>query len=439
MEVFVLGTSHAVAPSAVRERLHLDVEDIYAALEPLVSDGPVLREAVALSTCARLELYGVAEDAERASRLLLAGFARRVGMSRHELAEHVYLLRGATATRHLFRVAAGLDSVVHGEAQILGQVRGAALHPRAGATKGPVLHRLFDMALATGKKVRSETDIGRGAASLASAALATVAREMGPLDRVSALVLGAGDTGSLVARLLRKSGVRRLVVANRTPETARTVAAALGGEGVGLDELEAHVARADLVVGAVTAGELLVTVDTLSRAGRESVVSNGGGPESRRTLYLLDLAHPRNFDRALADVPGVRLFDLDHVFERVETARAARARQIPRAEAIVREQAQRFGRWLRSRRSVDVVRAVRERVLEVARVEAERFGQGRSEAEKEQMRLLARSLARTLLHPTSVALSRADPASPEGRALLESAPALFGVDPEPPPNAAGRE
>ena len=145
-------------------------------------------------------------------------------------------------------------------------------------------------------------------------------------------------------------------------------------------------------------------------------------------MRFLDLAHPRNFDPALAEIPGVNLFDLDHVFERVEAARAARAAQIPRAEAIVREQAEAYVRWVRSRRSVEVLKAVRRQVLDLARTEAERFGQGRSEEEKEQMRLLARSLARTLLHQPTLALRDADPESPEGRFMLEAAPALFGVD-----------
>lgn len=171
----------------------------------------------------------------------------------------------------------------------------------------------------------------------------------------------------------------------------------------------------------MTAGEWLVTADMV----RELVPTS-----SERPLRFLDLAHPRNFDPALAEVPGVRLFDLDHVFERVEEARAARAAQVPRAEAIVREQAEAYEQWLRSRRSVDVLKAVRRQVLDLAQAEAERFGQGRSEEEKEQMRQLARSLARTFLHPPTLALREADPESPEGRFLLETAPGLFGVDPD---------
>lgn len=419
-ELFVVGTSQSVAPTRVRERMHVDLDEVYAALGALLTERGVLEEAIPLATCGRLELYCLARDPERALKMLVRLLARRTGVPSAELRTHIYALRGPTAVRHLFRVASGLDSVVHGEAQILGQVREAAHHPLAMTSKGPVLHRMFEMALATGKKVRTETDIGRGAASLASASLRMVEREMGSLANARALVIGAGETGALMARLLRKAGIGQLVVANRTEDTAHEVATPLGGEGAGLDRLPELLREADLVVGAVTAGEWLVT---------EEMVRTGARDFEERPMRFLDLAHPRNFDPALADIPGVKLFDLDHVFERVEEARAARAAQIPRAEAIVREQADVYVRWIRSRRSVDVLKAVRKQVLELARTEAERFGQGRSDEEKEQMRLLARSLARTLLHQPTLALRDADPESPEGRFMLEAAPALFGVGP----------
>ncbi len=419
MELFVVGTSQSVAPTRVRERMHVDLDEVYATLGTLLTERGVLEEAIPLATCGRLELYCVSDQPERALKLLVRLLARRTGVSSDELRSHIYALRGGTAVRHLFRVASGLDSVVHGEAQILGQVREAAHHPLAMTSKGPILHRMFEMALQTGKKVRTQTDIGRGAASLASASLKMVEREMGSLSQVRALVIGAGETGALMARLLQKSGVGSLVVANRTLETAHEVATPLGGRGAGLDDLPGLLAEADLVVGAVTAGEWLVTAGMM----RALVASRG-----HRKVRFLDLAHPRNFDPALAEIDGVTLLDLDHVFRRVEEARAARAAQVPRAEQIVGEQAELFARWLRSRKSVDVLKAVRRQVLDLARAEAERFGQGRTEDEKEQMRLLARSLARTILHTPTVALREADPESPEGRFLLEAAPALFGVD-----------
>ncbi len=418
MELFVLGTSQAVAPAAVRERLHVDLEEVYRTLADLLRGRGLLAEAVPLSTCARLELYGVAPDVDRAARALLHLLGRRTGVAKREILGHTYVLRDTDAVRHLFRVASGLDSVVHGEAQILGQVREAAHHPLLVHSKGPVLHRLFESALATGKKVRTETEIGRGAASLASAALSLVQGEIGRLEPVTALVLGAGETGTLVARLLHKAKVGRLVIANRTEETARLVAAGLGAEARSLAELPALLAEADLIVGAVGGGGPLVTP--------ELVASVAPIPGSR-TRYYLDLAHPRSVDPAVGALPGTRLFDLESVFEEVEEARRARATQTPRAERIVDGQAMAFARWQRSRGNVPVLRAVRAQVLEMARDEAERLSRGRSDEERRAMTRFARTLARTLLHQPTVALRDADPASVEGRALLESAGRLFGV------------
>ena len=418
-EIFVIGTSQSVASAAMREQIFVDLEELYQTLGDLLTCRGLLDEAVPLATCGRLELYCVAADPDRAVKVLVRMMERRTGVGRDALRDHVYALRGDQAVRHLFRVASGLDSVVHGEAQILGQVREAARDRRAVMTKGPILHRLFEMALATGKKVRTETEIGRGAASLAGAALRMVQREMPSLGTSTALVIGAGDTGALVARLLSKAGVGALIVANRTLAKAEAAGRCAGAEAIGLDELADGIARADLVVGAVTAEDYLVTADTLS-----GIEPKADG----RARYFLDLAHPRNFDPALGDMDGIELFDLDHVFERVEAAKASRAAQVPKAEAIVVDQADGFRRWLTSRQGIHVLRAVRAHVLDVAQEEAERFSRGRTDEEREQIRRFARSMARTLLHQPTVALRDADPGSDSGRSILNAAPALFGVE-----------
>ena len=419
MELFVLGTSQSVAPAPVRERMHVELDEVYSALDDLLGQDGGLLEALPLSTCRRLEIYGVSEEPERALSLLRALLARKSGAAPEEVMAHSYVHLGADAVRHLFRVAAGLDSVVHGEAQILGQVRNALEHPSTTRTVGARLQRLFQSALRTGKRVRTETEIGRGAASLASAALTLLQRQVDSLESMSALVLGAGETGCLIGRLLKKAGVRRLVVANRTEGRARELAVQLGGEFASLDALPSLLAGADLVVGAAAAPERLVRPDMLNGAMK---------PGSSGPRYFLDLAHPGNFDPALAEVPGVELFDLEHVFERVEAARATRASQVPQAEAIVAEDVVSFVGWLRSRETVSVLRAIREQFLDVARDEAERQAPGPSSMGRDEMTRFARSLARTLLHAPTVALRDADPSTPEGRLLLESAAVLFGVD-----------
>lgn len=420
-DVFVLGTSQSVASADERARLHLDVEEMYGALEALIARG-ILDEAIPLATCGRIEVYAVSPRPERALRVLRQLLARRAGIPTVRVAATSYVHRNREAAIHLFRVGAGLDSVVHGEAQIIGQVRDALEHPRTRDTAGTFLLRLFQNALAAGKRVRTETGIGRGAVSLAGAALALLKQKVASLEPMSALVLGAGDTGVLMARLLRKEGLVHLTVANRTLAKAEKVTAELGGTADTLDDLAPLIRDADIVVGAVAERDDLVTPDLLA-------ATLHAAPGRRR--WFLDLAHPRNFHPDLADLPGVRVMDLDHVFAGVEAARQARAAETPRAEAMVMEDADVFMKWLRTRQSATVLKAVREQVLEMAQAQAERHARGRSDEEREHMLRLARSLARSVLHFPTLALRDADPTDDEGRKLLESARSLFGVTPDP--------
>jgi glutamyl-tRNA reductase len=416
-ELFVLGTSQSVAPAHVRERMHVDRDDVYAGIRRLLDVPGLMEEAVPLATCGRLEVYCLSERPRRAVRVLKDLVSARTGLAHEELADHSYVRRSDEAVRHLFRVAAGLDSIIYGEAQILGQVREAMMHPCTDAVAGSYMKRLFQSALAAGKRVRSETAIGRGAASLAGAALRLLESEARTFDGMTALVLGAGETASLVARLLRKAGVARLIIANRTLFRAQLLAAEVGGEAWELHALPRLVTDADVIVGAVSGRDNLVTLD-LMRPWQS---------EEGRRLYMLDLAHPRNFAADLAELPGVQILDLAQIFERVKAARAARAAQVPRAEAIVEAEVQNFVQWARGRETASVLRAVREQVLALAQQEAKRRGRGRSEAEQYELIQFARSLARALLHSPTVAIRDADPSSPEGQWILRTATTLFGL------------
>lgn len=417
-ELFVLGTSQSVAPACVRERMHVDLVEVFAGLRRIREVPGLLDEAVPVATCGRLEVYGLSRHPLRATRVLKDLLAARTGMTREELDAHSYTRWGEDAARHLFRVAAGLDSVIYGEAQILGQVRDAMAHPSTEQVSGSFMKRLFQSALAAGKRVRAETEIGRGSASVAGAALCLLEAEVRTFADRTALVLGAGETGALVARLLRKAGVGRLLVANRTLAHAEALAGELDGEAYELHAVPALVAEADILVGAITGRDDLVTVDVV----RAAVETN---PAPR---YLLDLAHPRNFSKDLSALPDVRLLDLAQIFHQVEEAKEARAAQVPRAEAIVEAEVENFVQWVRSRESAPVLRALREQVLAMAQEEAERHGRGKSAEEREELARFARSLARTLLHAPTVAIREADPGTPEGQWLLRAAPSLFGVE-----------
>lgn len=414
---FLLGVDHRTAPGPVRERLHKALDDLRALVRAQVASGRLLDEGAFLTTCGRLEFYGVARNPRRVRALLV-----RLAVEREVLtaAEAEGALRFATdeqAALHLFRVASGLESAIQGEVQILGQVKRALSDPLETATLGPRLHRLFEMAIAAGKRVRTETKIGRGAASLAGAALGMLSRQVGSLRGTSALVLGAGETGVLVAELLLKEGAR-VVLANRTESRAVEAATRLGGEGCSLDELPERLARAELVVGSVGEVGVLVSAEEVRRIRERT----GAGP-----CWFVDLAHPRNLDPALSRLPGVTLVDLERVERSAQAARDARAAEVPRAEALVQEEVERFRGWLRARPAVPRLRAVREQVLTLAMSEAERYGRGLDAPEKDRLCQFARALARTLLHQPTVALREADPATDDGRNIHRAADVLFGL------------
>lgn len=426
---FVLGTNHSLAPGAVRERMVADPDQTRAFLDGFAGRADV-REYIVLSTCGRFEVYATAADPARAQRLLLAAAARSAGLSIRELLMASRVLTGASAVTHLHRVAAGLESAVQGEAQILGQVRNALVRNENGGA-GPVLHRLFQSAVLTGKRVRSETGLGRGAVSLASAALDMVRVRAGGLAGMRALVIGAGETGRLVARLLRDGGVAELSVANRTAARGRALAALLDARVVDFADVAACLPQVDLVVVAVNSRVPVLTAAQLPTNG------------SRVPPFFIDLSHPSAIDPAIGERPGTERIDLDAIQTRVIAARTSRASQVPAAEALVAAGVADYLGWLASRATLPVVRALREDVLQRAQREAGRHARGLDERERERFEQFARALARTLLHRPTRALREVDPHTEEGRALLRSAGLLFGIDPvlpEAAPTAApGRD
>ncbi len=430
MELFLLGTSHSTASTPLRERMHVDPDRLLTVLGRMTRKGH-LAEGAALVTCGRFEVYGVADEPESVRAVLGRFTSRETGLPVRELARHSYFRTGAEAVAdHLFAVAAGLDSVVQGEAQILGQVRDMLPEPDAADTLGPVLHRLIEMAVSTGKRVRTETEIGRGAASIASAALDLVRRRGGTLEDRRAVVVGAGDTAGLVARLLVKAGVSRLRIVNRTPERARQLVRELGtGTSHALAELPRLLRDTDLLVGAAASPDYLVDCDTAS-------AWQAAAPARR---YVVDLSHPRVIDPRLAQFVGVEVLDLQAVHERVAAVRQTRAAQVPVARAVVAEEVDRFVRWARARAAAPVVRAVSERVLEQAREAARRHARGLEPEQRETLQRFARSLARTLLHEPTRALREADVRTVEGRGVLRAAEALFGVASDGEPVILGTE
>jgi glutamyl-tRNA reductase len=424
MEIVVHGISHRTAPLEVRERVAFLPEELADALAAL-ADGDAVSEVALLSTCNRTEFYAVTDrpDAAIDGQLRLVAERKGVDLGRDDLA---YVRRHREGIEHLFRVAAGIDSSVLGENAILGQVKTAYDAAHREGRVGPVLGRLFPAAIHTGKRCRTETAIGAGAASLERSAVQLAQRVFGDLSQRAAVVVGSGDSGRRVAELLDEAGIASLTFASRTEANARALADELGGKAVPFDAVPKAFRRTDILVSAVSAAEPWLAHNDLERAL---------GSRRRGSLLVLDLGVPRNVDARSGSLQGVFLYSVEDLQELVELNVGRRRREIPAVEGIVREEADRFHEWLQSLAAAPVLVAIREEAERVRRESLERFGRGLEPEERELLERFSTGLVNKLLHPPTVALRGCDPTTREGLSGLDWARRFFGLD--APPGANG--
>ena len=410
--LLVVGLSHKTAPIDVRERVAFADSDLEAALKRATAIRGV-GEAMILSTCNRVEIYaGI--DGEDTPPALKRFFVEERGLPADVLA-HLYLHDGDVALRHLCRVTASLDSMVVGEPQILGQVKQAYSAAVAAGTVGPLLGRTLPHAFALAKRVRTETEIARASASIASAAVDLAAQIFGDLNGREVLIIGAGKMGALSARHLKTAGVGRLRVVNRTPGRAAELAAQLGGEPAPWEELDKLLTEVDIVLCSTGAAEPVIR----ERRVREAMRARKG-----RWLFFIDIAVPRDVETRVGAIENVYLYDVDALEEVVVKNRAGRAREAGQAEAIVEEELKRFVARERTLGVVPTIKALREKFLALAQAEAERRGGG------DKDRQLAEALVNKLLHPALSALKREAQSMPDGGVLADAVRTLFDLEVE---------
>jgi glutamyl-tRNA reductase len=415
MSVLVVGISHRSAPVSLLEEVTLGIGDTTGVLGELKAGA--VSEAVVLSTCNRVEVYADTEGFHAGVDAITDLLARRSGVPLEELSKHLYVHWEGQAVLHLFQVACGLDSMVIGESQILGQLRRA--YRAAGDTAGRVLHELFQTSLRVGKRAHSETGIDAAGQSLVSVGLEHAVRAIGELTGRSVLVIGAGSMGALGGATLRRAAVGDVVVANRTPANAERLAATLGGRGVGLDVLEDELTAADVVVTSTGATGLVMHRD---------VVAAAMARREGRPMAILDLALPRDVDPLVRTIPGVTLVDL----EALQTALAGTeaAAGVEAAREIVAEEVGTFLTWQKASRVAPTVTALRTRADEVVAVELTRLTArlpqlgDRERAEVEQA---VRRVVQTLLHTPTVRVKELTEA-PVGLSYAEALRELFGLD-----------
>ena len=384
-----LGLSHRTAPVELRER--------FGTLGLGAERCPEVLEHAVLSTCYRVELYAFLVDGvDDARGALLDALADAHGVEREELVDHLYVHAGEDVARHLSRVATGLDSLVLGEAEILGQVRDA--YESAGDAAGPALTLLFRTAITAGRRARSETAIGANPATASSMALALADGVLGDLRARHALVVGAGRIGLQTLKAVTSRGVTDIAVANRTAEHATQAAERFGGSAYSLGDLEHALAWADLVVTATSAEEPVLRADLVRAAMAQR-------PE--RPLVIVDLAVPADVERTVADIDGVSLFDVDDLRAGLDDALAARLAEVPRVEAIVEVEVAGFSRRYRELQIEPLLAALRLQAEGIREQEVERALRRLGETDPElaaQLEHLSRTLVKKLLHEPTVRL-----------------------------------
>jgi glutamyl-tRNA reductase len=391
MEIVLVGLNHRTAPVEVRERVSFTAEQAQQAASELRSRG-ILEETLVLSTCNRSEVYGVPPEVVRKSADTLASYLSAFhSVTREALTPSLYHHYDREAVRHLFRVSSGLDSMLLGEAEILGQVREAyrAAHGHGGT--GPVLNRLFQGALEVGKRVRAETELGMRPMSVASAGVKLAERIFGKLKERTALVLGAGAIGEQVVSQLRDREVAHLYLMNRSEEKAALLAHEFGAKVIPWGDWENGLALPDVIVSSVSAEEPVLLRERVKHAMAQ---------RKNRALLLMDLGVPRNIEASLADLYNVYLYNLDDLTEIVRQNRAAREAEIPRAGEIVEEHVMKFLSWQASVELVSLLDLLRTRVKEeratFLRERMEMLTHFRPE-EREKMELLMDELLEKML------------------------------------------
>jgi glutamyl-tRNA reductase len=395
--LLALGVSHKTAPLELREKVALPEGRAAAVLSELTGHDAV-HEAVAISTCNRTELYLIASDAVAAESSALGVLSRQAEMRPTELVGALYSLRGQDAVRHLFSVAAGLDSMIVGEAEIQGQVKRAYELALVQGVTGPVTNRLFREALAAGKRVRTETEVGRSRVSVAWVAVELAAGMLGDLGTRRVLVIGAGENAESTARALRERGVHTVFVANRRYDRAIGLAQRFGGTAVRFDDLPAELERADIVVSSTASPHVIV--------GREEL-ELGSRQREGRPLVLIDIAVPRDIDPGVRGMPGIALYDMDDLQRAVARNLSVREAEATRARSLVDRDVERFETWLASLDVVPTISALRERGEEIVKQvlrENEPRWESLSQSDRERLGLMARAVVNRLLHEPTLRL-----------------------------------
>src|SRR5215213_4010014 len=425
MHILALGLNHTTTSVHLRERLAFDEEQIRASLSRFACGhiSSSLSELIVISTCNRIEIY--AASSQMAFDELDAFLSDARGASLQELQPYLYHFKDQEAARHLFNVAAGLDSLVIGEPQILGQITRALELARGQNTAGPLLNRLFQAAIHAGKRARTETAISRNPASVSSLAASVAEKALGHIRTASVVVLGAGEMAELTVEALRKRGVEKIRVINRTLERAQTMAKRWGAESATYEFLQPGLCEADILISSTAAPHLMLEAKMV----RDAMQSR-----AERPLVLIDIAVPRDIDPQAAKIPHVTLFDIDGLNAQLEDSLTRRVDEVPHVRQILEEELSEFEEYLKSLEMLPIIADIHQQAesLRVAELEKTlRRMPHLTDVERERIEALTQSLVSMLLDRPTRCL-RAEATSHRAPELAALARTLFSVPDEAP-------
>ena len=422
MHILVIGLDHHTSPVEIREQVAFRPSQFEAAFEALLhADDAPLSEAAILSTCNRVEIYGVAEEPESAAAAVSAFLHAFHGLSPHTLGDVLYSHADQAAIDHLFGTTSGLNSLVVGEPQIQGQVRTAARYAAEHQALGPILNTLFRHAVEVGKRVRTETGISRHAASVSQAGVELARNLLGSLEAAHILLVGSGKVSELAAKNLLDNGAHTITLVNRTVEHAQELADQWGGRALPFEKLQSAINQADVVISSTSAPHTVIHAQHAITA----LEARGGRP-----LILIDLAVPRDIDTDVAQVAGAHVFDVDDLHSVVETNIERRRGELDAAQVIVEAETEKFMQWLGARAVVPTINELRahaERIRQAEVAKALRRLGPLSEREQQTIEALTQGIVNKLLHQPTVRLKAQ---TSNGSALMyaNALQELFGLE-----------
>jgi glutamyl-tRNA reductase len=420
MKIFVAGLNHNTADVEVREKVAFDGSRLDDGLRRF-RELPEIEEAMILSTCNRVELYAHVRDTQKASESIKSFLSEFHNVSRASLDRSLYIYADINAIRHIFRVAASLDSMVVGEPQILGQMKGAFELALERKTTGILLNRLMKKAISVAKRVRSETKIAENAVSISFAAVELAKKIFADLSGKVFMLLGAGEMAELAARHLMSNGVKEVIVANRSYERACDLSKEFNGRPVRLDDFLREMVHADIVICSTGAPHYILLRDQMQKVLKE---------RKQRPVFLIDISVPRNIDPTINDLDNVYLYNIDDLQGIVDANMFERKKEAEKAEKIIEEEIEPFLKWLSSLDSVPTIVALRERAEEIKREEFEKLMNrfpGMEEKQRKAIEYMASAITNKLIHPPTKALKE----DPEDRDLMIAIiKKLYGINGE---------